>query len=369
MTLRAVTLLAMIERGIQLRRAGHPRLAIGCYQRVIDQDRSDATAWTCLGNALKDVGRIAEAIAAQRQAASLAPGNAAVQLNLAIALRHAEAWHEALAVLDRAAALAPDDAAVAWERALILLQLGHYAAGLTEYEARFALPNGPTLPPGLRVWAGEDPADRTITLLPEQGFGDTFLAMRFVASLQARGARVVLQARAETLRLLATDPSITIFALDQPSPQSDMICPMMSLPRHLATVSTAIPPPWRPRPDSQAQAKAAMLVPRRAGTMQVGICWAGSDGFADNRRRSVPLDALLSLLELPDVSLFSLQKGRADPLVDRVCPPPAGPLRRPAAAGRPPVTHCLRCRRSGVGPGRGPGSGPGPASTRVSAAP
>lgn len=266
----------------------------------------DATAWTCLGNALKDVGRNEAAIVAQRQATACAPENATVLLNLAVALRQTQAWHEALAALGKAAALAPHDPDIAWERALLHLQLGQYRAGFAAYESRFALPSGPQLPAGLRRWTGEEIAGRRIVLLAEQGFGDSFLAVRYIAQLQTMGAHVTLQCRAAARRLFAAIPGIDTLTVDEPLPAHDLVCPLMSLPGCCGTLLYTIPPPWRPAPDAAARSKLAGIA---SGGLRVGICWAGSDGFAGNRQRSVPLDDMLTLLEYPTIRLFSLQKG------------------------------------------------------------
>ena len=298
-----------VQRGIGLRQANRQSLAIGCYRRALDADPDYVPAWSNLGNALKDLHRTDAAIAAHRRAAALLPDNPLILLNLAIALRQGAAWHEARAVLTSANALAPANSGIAWERALINLQLGAYAQGFKDYEARFDMPNGPQIPPEIPKWRGEPLAGRRILLLPEQGYGDGFLALRYVAHLRERGATVVLASRPATQRLLQAIDGIEIVGPDGPATAVDFVCPLMSLPGLFATTLSTIPAPWRPAPDPGARDKAKNLVPRRANSTNIGIVWAGSDGFADNMHRSIPLPILLSLLEVPNVQLFSLQKG------------------------------------------------------------
>lgn len=320
---------AWVQRGIALRQANRQTLAIACYRRALDGDPDCVPAWSNLGNALKDLHRTDAAIAAHRRAAALLPDNALILLNLAIALRQGRAWHEAGAVLTTALSHAPDNRSIAWERALINLQLGAYPAGFADYEARLDLPNGPEIPTGAPRWRGERLSGRRILLVPEQGYGDGFLALRFLPALRALGAKVILRSRPATLRLFQAIADIEVLGPDDRPPEVDFICPLMSLPSLLGTTISTVPPPWRPKPDARAHDKARALVPHRANAMNIGIVWAGSDGFADNLHRSIPLPILLGLLEVPNVRLFSLQKGPHEQALPSVALPdlvtPLGP--------------------------------------------
>ena len=42
---------------------------------------------------------------------------------------------------------------------------------------------------------------------------------------------------------------------------------------------------------------------------RIGIVWAGNPGHAEDRRRSVPFEHFLDLLDIPKIALLSLQKG------------------------------------------------------------
>jgi len=320
---------ALVQRGIALRQANRQTLAIACYRRALDADPDCVPAWSNLGNALKDLHRTDAAIAAHRQAAALLPDNPLILLNLAIALRQGRAWHEAGAVLTSALSHAPDNRSIAWERALINLQLGAYPAGFADYEARLDLPNGPEIPTDAPRWRGEPLSGRRILLVPEQGYGDAFLALRYLPALRAMGATVVLRSRPATLRLFREIAGIEVIGLEEHPPGIDFICPLMSLPGLLGTTLSTVPSAWRPKPDARAHDKARSLVPRRANAMNIGIVWAGSDGFTDNLQRSIPLPTLLGLLEVPNVRLFSLQKGPHEQALPAVALPdlvtPLGP--------------------------------------------
>lgn len=308
-TIDATNSVAWVERGITLRQINRQTLAIACYRRALDADPDCAPAWSNLGNALKDLHRTEAAIVAHRRAALLLPDNPLILLNLAIALRQGGAWHEAVSVLTTALGHTPGAANLTWERALIHLQLGAYPPGFKDYEARLALPNGPKIPTDAPLWRGERLTGRRILLVPEQGYGDSFLALRYLPALRALGAKVILRSRPATMRIFQAIEGIETIGLDDPAPGIDVICPLMSLPGLLGTTLSTVPSPWRPKPDASARDKARDLVPRRSNAMNIGIVWTGSDGFADNLHRSIPLPILLGLLEVPNVQLFSLQKG------------------------------------------------------------
>jgi ADP-heptose:LPS heptosyltransferase len=87
--------------------------------------------------------------------------------------------------------------------------------------------------------------------------------------------------------------------------------PMMSLPRLLKTRLDSIPaviPYVHPPAQSSIQLQ-------RDNSLAIGIVWGARDEFIAKypaRRRSCPLIAFQRLLRLPNVRLYSLQKGEAE---------------------------------------------------------
>jgi ADP-heptose:LPS heptosyltransferase len=75
--------------------------------------------------------------------------------------------------------------------------------------------------------------------------------------------------------------------------------------------------------------KFAYIGEKFKGKKKVGIVWSGSVTFAGNAHRAVSLDQFLALTELPDIQLFSLQKGPKEkelsehaiaPLIENLAP-------------------------------------------------
>src|SRR5262249_1439968 len=158
---------------------------------------NDPGACLTLGDALRAQGRLAEAIAAYREAVARDPISAEAHKNLSLAL----------------------------------LENGEFAEGWQEYEwrwqAAFPRPRQFVTP----LWSGEPVGERVLLLHAEQGFGDTIQFCRYVP-LAAECARVVLQAPRALSRLLARLEGVErVVAEGEALPQFDAHCPLMSLPR------------------------------------------------------------------------------------------------------------------------------------------
>jgi hypothetical protein len=88
--------------------------------------------------------------------------------------------------------------------------------------------------------------------------------------------------------------------------------PLLSLPAVFDTTLQTIPaavPYLHPDPQSSSRwrGRIAALPGKR-----VGLVWAGQTRHTRNRARSIPLDALSPLAQVPNVSFVSLQKEMAD---------------------------------------------------------
>ncbi len=235
-----------------------------------------------LGNALKDQGRLDEAIAAYEQAIRQG-GSADHRHNMALAV----------------------------------LATGRLREGLALYEERW---DSDQLRGGVRAfakprWNGE-PGTGVLLLHAEQGFGDTLQFCRYAPLAAARGWRVILEVPKPLVRLMGSLAGVErIVASGDPLPDFDVQCPMMSLPFAFGTDWDTIPaelPYLSPDPADVAkwEARLAELGPG----LRVGLVWAGNarrhstDLNATDRRRSMSPDRLAPLEELDGVHLISLQK-------------------------------------------------------------
>jgi Flp pilus assembly protein TadD len=224
--------------GICLQMTGRSTVAVEHYRKAVELRPEFAEAHSNLGTALIKKGNLCEAIEHLRWSVQIHPKNAACHHNLGVALhKHFEyvaaiaSFHNALqldpdnadilgslgeilALLDdssaedflrRAVDLRPSSPERRWNLALHLLRHGKYAEGWREYEWRWLRPENSPVAYPQPLWRGEPNqhiAGATIFLHAEQGFGDTIQFLRYVPTVAALGAHMVLGVQHRLLRLV-----------------------------------------------------------------------------------------------------------------------------------------------------------------------
>jgi Flp pilus assembly protein TadD len=285
-------------------------------------------ALLCLAGILHHAGDYTAAAANYRAALRHAPDHGGALSSLGNTLRAMGKLDEALVAHDQAAAVAaensPGHAAFRFHRATALLASGAFAQGWSEYEWRWrragVSPRFATKP-----WCGEPLEGRTILLHHEQGLGDTLQFVRYAPLVAERGGRVILQVQPALVRLLRALPGVAEVFAGEPLPPFDCHCPLMSLPHAFGTMLHDIPPM-----PAYLQANPARVagwrkhwrerLPRHRGPY-VGLAWAGLPNL-DNwearligQRRSLCPADLAGLAGLPGVRFVSLQKDLSPPPV------------------------------------------------------
>lgn len=331
--------------------------AAAAYRKALAADPQHVAAWNNLGIALRGLRRFEETVACHRRATRLAPAFAAAHTSLGLTLQDLGRTGEATQAHRRAAALDPafpgalsnlgtvrlamNDAAGAvrcYRRAvtldprapdphrnlgMALLVAGELGEGWREYEWRLRCKDiaGAVDIPRPR-WQGEPLEGRRILLHSEQGLGDAIQFSRYIPLVAARGGRVLLGVPPLLGPLLGNIPGVAEVVSGQlPLDRFDLHAPLLSLPAIFDTDEATTPcavPYLHPEPEAVAG-----WAERLAGHdgMRVGVVWAGSPGHANDRNRSLTLEALAPLSRLPGVTLFSIQKGPTEGLA---ADPPAG---------------------------------------------
>jgi hypothetical protein len=198
------------------------------------------------------------------------------------------------------------------------LMLGDYAQGWAQYEWRWRTTQfeEAVRDLGAPLWLGrEDLRGRTILLHGEQGLGDTLQFCRYAPKVAALGATVVLEVQAGLEGLLARLKGVDrIVTRGAALPPFDFQTPLASLPLALGAGPDGDLVPYLSADPEQAAAWAARLADPSA-PLRVGLCWAGGTrpdqpiAHAIDKRRSLPLEALTPLADIPGLQLYSLQKG------------------------------------------------------------
>jgi len=291
-----------------------PEEAIVYLQRVAALRPNNPETYNSLGNALLMLNRFQESINSYRKALSLRPQHVDAMTNLGHAMRAQNRLQEAMQTYQQALTINPQASEPRWAAGTILLLQGDYIGGFEMLESRlfhrdklasFAQPN----------WNGEDLQGKRIMLVAEQGIGDTIQFVRYAPLIKARGALVAVLCQREVERLLKSCQGIDLVVPDgSATPTVDFRCPMMSAARVLKTTLQTIPNqvPYLAA-DLQLSASWRDRLNRESSGLRVGVRWAGDPRHKNDANRSMPAGMLAALSKVPNVRLYSLQKG-----VDRV---------------------------------------------------
>ena len=296
---------------IALLQEGHAQAALPHSIEAFSRESTAPNAAT-LSCILIDLGRNQEALAVSVLDVPGAAESVELALNRSIALEGLGRIDEAITAARDAVAVSPHSAAAQHHLAATLLASGHLTAeAWALYEGRAGLSGAPTWPDPSRRWRGEDIARKTVLLHAEQGLGDTIQFVRYAPIVAQRGARVILAVQPALVGLLQGTACVDQVVPTGPAlPEYDLYCPLLSVPGLLGTSLDTIPPPL---PYTRAFAPA-----EPSGLLRVGLVWAGSAGFADDRKRSMQPSLLAPLLSVAGARFYSLQVGVADPLPDGV---------------------------------------------------
>jgi hypothetical protein len=132
----------------------------------------------------------------------------------------------------------------------------------------------------------------------------------------ASAVNVVLEVPTALARLIRTMPGPQrVVGQNEPLPDFDVHCPLLSLPVAIGTMLETIPAavPYLVADPDQARAWRIRLA--AVPGLHVGLVWAGNPRLGDrsasaiDRRRSVSLSRLAPLGAVPGVTFVSLQKG------------------------------------------------------------
>lgn len=294
--------------GLLLYGLGEYEAAAAHYRQAITCRPGFAAAHNHLGNALKELGQFDAAIAAYQQAVALKPNNPKALNNWGNVYRDRGDLPIALDYYDRATDLDPNFAEAHWNKALTLLLAGDLQRGFAEYEWRrdVKLPSFQSLRsfPGQR-WDGSPLQGQTIFLHAEQGMGDVIQFARYVPIVAQLGGRVILECHAPLLSLMQHLPGVQqLIPYNSAPPTYDWHAPLLSLPHILGISLDRVPVDI---PYLQVPPSLDPLLPA-SDRCKVGIVWSGNPENPYNRTRAVPLEQLLTLVEIPSIQLYSLQK-------------------------------------------------------------
>lgn len=300
--------------------AGQHAHALPEYLRAGALRPDNVSAWSNAGALFREAGRPELALTALQRALTVDPTNASAHCNSALAMHDLGEFSAARDHVELALHYRPDYPEAKWNRALLDLLHGDFARGWEGHEFRtvqLAKLGGLRTFPEQR-WNGERFDGKRLLLWPEQGMGDQLQFARFIPRVKALGGTVVLGCNSGLVSLFKANcpDADEVVVVGEPFEPVDLQLPLMSVP-HVLRLRDALEssrvPYMHPHSDATVELQSALpaLTAGAARALRVGIAWAGQPKHLNDHNRSLTLETLRPLLNVPGVEWFSLQKGDA----------------------------------------------------------
>ena len=271
------------NRAIALLAQGRADAALDSVKRALTLQDS-ALTHAVGGHALRDLGRIDEAV---------------------------QAYNEALR-------RQPDLGDALINRCYANLLAGRYREAWPDYDRRFEATDTADRGYPYPAWKGDDPAGKTLFVYAEQGLGDEIMFASCIPDLIAAGARCVIECHERLAGLYARSFPAAYVHGGRKTDSRDWLTQAPSIDWQIAAGSL----PWRlDRCESTFPAAAGYLRadPARRdrwrqklspdGRLTVGVSWRGGSTHTRGALRSMPFDALVGTFDGLDIRIINLQYG------------------------------------------------------------
>jgi hypothetical protein len=165
--------------------------------------------------------------------------------------------------------------------------------------------------PPVPMWMGEPLEGKRVAIHHEQGYGDAIAYSRWLNHMPKGSCS--LGVPSVLLKLMAASFDCPVFNTNEPFPKDvDYYLPIMSLPNRLSISEMTFDKPY-------ISPLGKFDCPMDDDTrLKIGLVWRSKSGIIDTSQpgagvhgmqKSVPLEQLLPLADIPGVTLYSLQTG------------------------------------------------------------
>lgn len=241
-------------------------------------------------------------------------------VNLGNCYNYKNEREKAIYYFQKALELDNNDLDARYNLAFTQLSIGDFKNGFANYECRILSPKTAITTEYLTFekprWQGENLNGKTIFIHHEQGLGDAIQFARFFHELKKQGAKVLYNAPVFISELFRGSDLICpelippeLHKTDKDfESKFDYYLPLMSLPYILNTSPNTIPlstPYIFPNP--QKIQKFQKLFQKDNNKIKIGINWRGNPN--GDPKRIIKLKEFHTLCDIPNVSLYSFQKG------------------------------------------------------------
>ncbi len=300
--------------GLALQDQGQLDEAVASYRTALDINPEFVEVHSNLGLAFQQLGLLDEAMTSYYKALAIDPDHAEAHNNLGLAHQELGMLESAFESYGRALSIVPDSAEARNNIGMLQLLTGDFQDGWQNYAWRWKTKDAALRPRGYEQpqWDGSALAGRTIFIYPEQGLGDVIQFARYLPLLKAQGGKVAFEVPRSLHRLFEGSGLVdTLIEAKQTPPQFDCHAPMLDLPHLLNTTLETVPAGTGfPEASDQLKQQWGERMASAEG-FRLGIVWAGNPDHKNDRNRSIDGELFQLLAEIPGVSVYSLQVGKA----------------------------------------------------------
>jgi hypothetical protein len=221
--------------------------------------------------------------------------------------------NEAIACFQKALQIDPHYPEAHCNMSFVYLLTGNFEEGWKEYEWRRRLKGSVQREFSQPLWDGSDIHGKTILLYAEQGFGDTIQFIRYIPFVAQKNAIVLVECQDELASVIQDIEGVNrVFVFGEQLPEFDVHCPLLSLPLVFDTTLETIPAevPYI-KADSILVQRWKNKLKHDNSKLKIGLSWAGRPTHKRDRQRSISFDTFSPLLQINEVTFYSLQKGEA----------------------------------------------------------
>lgn len=296
--------------GVCYANSGNYEKAIDIFSFLIKKNESNLHAYANLANNYKNLGELDNAITYMRRAIEIDKKN---QENSLINefLYNDNEYLENVSQDAKNLAIPTDTANIHSTLATYLLMQGLYEEGWIEYQWRFNTNDVTWTEYDCPLWQGENLDNKVLLIWHEQGFGDSIQFIRFVNIIKKGTGKIILSTQNKLHSLFNTIECIDqIIETYDPEIQPDYHFPIGSLPvlmqDNFTTLSDTIPYLGY---DADRKIYWQNKINNK-NNLKIGIVWAGNPEYKADRLRSPGFDVVSPLLDIPNITFYSLQRGK-----------------------------------------------------------
>lgn len=304
---------ALIGLGITQKEQGDLEGALATYQKAHAINPGHMEVYKGLGMVYSALDDPEGALASYQEAVAANPNHLEMYINLGNTRKALGDFDGSIAAYQQALAIKPDFARARFYLGLVYLLIGDYQKGWEAYEWRWQMDMfaSERSKYGPHRWEGEDIQGKTLLVHAEQGLGDTIQFCRYLNQLADSGATLLFECQKQLRGLFSRSfEAVQVVAKGEPLPAYDCHCSPLNLPYIFQTGEETIPdqlPYLFPDPAIARQWKARLG--EKPERLKVGLVWAGNPSHKKDRHRSLDLERLAPLLDIPGIQFYSLQVG------------------------------------------------------------